>query len=109
MRPSGHGFNSAAAGGREDRFEQRDVVDEMLGGDRVMFDPANGPGEGYEVVLDRFRRGDLYCRDRVASLCGCDYPAVGRLDMRLVANVDPAFRAKDRETREKGFASEADT
>src|ERR1700722_14645425 len=75
----------------------------MLGGDPVRFDSTNGAGEGYEVVLDRFRWGDFDGRDRAASRCGCDDPAVGRLDMRFVSNVDPAFRAKDCETRYEGI------
>ena len=96
---SGHGFNLSAAGGCEHRLEQCDIVHELVGGDRIALDAANGAGEGDEVVLHRLGGRNLAGRDRAAGLCGRDDPAVGRFDMRLVANLDPAFRAIDRETR----------
>src|ERR1700734_2480054 len=99
---SGHGFDFAAPGGCEDRLKQRDIVHKLFSGDPIALDAANSAREGYEIVLHWLGGGDLCCRDRAANLCGCDDPAVGRLDMRLVANVDPAFRAKNRETRYEG-------
>src|ERR1700729_3086613 len=100
---SGHGFDFAAPGGCEDRLKQRDIVHKMFSGDPIALNAANSTREGYEIVPHRLGGGYLCCRDRAANLCGCDDPAVGCLDMRLVANVDPAFRAKDRETRYEGI------
>src|SRR5579863_6219099 len=98
---SGHGFNLSAASGRKYRLEQCDSVHELVGGDRIALDAANRAGESNEVVLHRLGGGNLGRHDRAARLGGRDDPAVGRFHVSLVANLDPAFGAIDRETRYK--------
>ena len=83
---------------------KRDVVDHLLAGDRI--------GLGRRGRRGR-RQRDCPSPARPAaprpSLIGPpghrggDDPAVRRLDMRLVANVDPALRAEDREARDEGI------
>src|ERR1700694_3330901 len=49
----GHSFNLAARGRCEDGLEQRDVVDQLRGGDRIDLGAADGAGEAHQIVLSR--------------------------------------------------------
>src|SRR6476646_4275573 len=80
----------AIAGGRLDGgFENGDVVDEILSGNRIGHLAANGTGERDEVVLGRLCRRDVRHGERATGHGAGDDPAGGRLDMSLVPDIDP--------------------
>src|SRR6185437_804307 len=103
MFASSHSFHLAAQSRREDGLEQSDIVDQLIGGDRIGLSPTHGPGEGDEIVLHRLRRGNFRRQDRAAAIGRGDDPARRRLDMRLVTDVYPALGAVDREAGHEGI------
>src|ERR1700704_1000728 len=94
--------HGAISGGRFDGgLENGDVVDEVFPADGIGRLATNRTGEGNEIVLDGFGRGNFRNGDRAAGHGRGDDPAGRRFDMRLVPNFDPAPRAENRETRDE--------
>src|SRR5665213_2612370 len=92
-------FDAPAFRRDENRLEERDSVDQLLPGDRIGSRSAHGAGKCHEIVPDRLGFSDLGRLYFLPRYRRCDHPAVWRLDMGLVADIDPALGSINGEAR----------